>query len=381
MATKFLTTKPCASEIEEIVEQAKEFVWLVSPYIDIDRGLKERLQDQDRAGIPMRLVYGKRKLREAESEWLNSLNSLRIYYRDSLHAKCYMNEDFALITSLNLYEYSQVNNDEFGILISRQDDEDLYQSVRDGAEYIFRHADIKKERDDKSGVDEAAVDDRAEAVKLVQEIAEAKREMQEEERRENDATRKRSRKRTAKRERADRGKPALPQAGVCIRDGAEIGFDILKPYCDNCFRSWNRYKNRGYEENLCHACGRRWPTDMDRPLCWGCRRTRGGALIAQGHGRRQPEYAVCIRDGEAIEFNLSKPYCNKCYRSWNRYKNREYVEVMCHICESVGPATMDSPICAFCCLNVQYIAFTQTLGDGYVPWVSVEWGDADDLPW
>lgn len=100
-----------------------------------------------------------------------------------------------------------------------------------------------------------------------------------------------------------------------------------------------------------------------------------------------PEDAVCIRDGVAIQFNLSKPYCDKCFRIWNGYKNREYQESFCHICEDEGPATMDSPICVRCYLNVQHLAFVQeALGDGYVPWVSaewawvsVEWGDDDDL--
>ena len=332
---EFLTVKRCASKIEEIVEQATEFVWLVSPYIDIDRGLKERLQDQDRAGIPMRLVHRDRKHLEAESEWLNSLESLRIYYRKSLHAKCYMNEKEALITSLNLYEYSQVNNDEFGILVTCQDDEDLYKSVLKGADYIFRHADdIKK----KAARDLPPPPPRVPAAQT--------------------QTAERPRRRAADR------KPALPQAGVCIRDGATIEFEILKPYCDKCFRSWNRYKNREYKEEKCHACGRDWETDMDRPLCWDCRRTLGGALAAQGRGLIKPETAVCIRDGAAIEFDLSKPYCDKCFRSWNRYKNREYQETTCHICGREGPATMDSPICAYCYLNVQHLAFVQeALGD------------------
>ena len=106
---------------------------------------------------------------------------------------------------------------------------------------------------------------------------------------------------------------------------------------------------------------------MDRPLCWDCRRTLGGALAAQGRGLIKPEDAVCIRDGAAIQFNLSKPYCDKCFRSWNRYKNREWQESMCHICGREGPATMDSPICVRCYLNVQHLAFVQeALGDGYV---------------
>ena len=64
---------------------------------------------------------------------------------------------------------------------------------------------------------------------------------------------------------------------------------------------------------------------------------------------------------------MSQPYCGKCFRSWNRYKNREYEEKMCHMCGRENPSTMERPICLACCLNVEYIAFTQALGDGCVP--------------
>ena len=356
---KFLTTKACVFEIEEVVRQATKFVWLVSPYIDIDRGLKERLQVKDRSGIKMRLIYGKKKLRKDKYEWLSSLDSLTIAYRAPLHAKCYMNENSALITSLNLYEYSQVNNDEWGILVSRQDDEELYQRIFDETVHIFQLADIEKEAaGDSQSAEQTPVAERAER-----------------------RTAKRSQKKTKRsRKRAVRRKPALPKTGVCIRDGESIEFDLSNPYCDKCFRSWNRWKNREYEEEKCHACERDWATAIDRPLCLDCHRKYGGMVIAEtAIGYLKPEAGVCIRKGESIEFDLSNPYCDKCFRSWVKYENREYQETTCHICGREGPSTMDSPICAYCYLNVQYLAFVQeALGDGYVPWAPV---DNDAMPW
>ena len=92
----------------------------------------------------MRLVY-RGKLPEGESEWLNSLDSLEIRRLANLHAKCCMNENEALITSLNLYEYSQNHNVEWGILISRRDDEELYQEIFKEAVHILRLSDVEKE--------------------------------------------------------------------------------------------------------------------------------------------------------------------------------------------------------------------------------------------
>ena len=92
----------------------------------------------------MRLVY-RGKLPEGESEWLNSLDSLEIRRLANLHAKCCMNENEALITSLNLYEYSRNHNVEWGILVSRRDDEELYQEIFKEAVHIFRLSDVEKE--------------------------------------------------------------------------------------------------------------------------------------------------------------------------------------------------------------------------------------------
>ena len=43
------------------------------------------------------------------------------YNAPRLHAKCYLNEQAAIITSLNLYEFSQQNNEEMGVYIENKD--------------------------------------------------------------------------------------------------------------------------------------------------------------------------------------------------------------------------------------------------------------------
>jgi phosphatidylserine/phosphatidylglycerophosphate/cardiolipin synthase-like enzyme len=51
--------------------------------------------------------------------------------RNNLHAKCYISENEAIISSLNLYEYSQVNNDEMGILV--KSNHEMYKDIWDDA--------------------------------------------------------------------------------------------------------------------------------------------------------------------------------------------------------------------------------------------------------
>ena len=56
---EFLTTAGIVSEVEKIVQGAKERLTLVSPYIKVNKTLLERLRDADARGVVTNLVYGK----------------------------------------------------------------------------------------------------------------------------------------------------------------------------------------------------------------------------------------------------------------------------------------------------------------------------------
>ena len=52
-----------------------------------------------------------------------------------------MNEESCIITSLNLYEFSQVNNNEMGVALSRSEDGELYREAYAEAQRIIRISD------------------------------------------------------------------------------------------------------------------------------------------------------------------------------------------------------------------------------------------------
>ena len=52
-----------------------------------------------------------------------------------------MNEEMCIVTSLNLYEFSQVNNNEMGILILRGEDGQLCKDAYEEAQRIIRISD------------------------------------------------------------------------------------------------------------------------------------------------------------------------------------------------------------------------------------------------
>jgi hypothetical protein len=138
---KFLNTSGTNYHLEELIKAARDRLILISPFLKLNDRMKELLADKDRLKIDVRIVYGKSELAPAEIEWLKALTYVRTSFCKNLHAKCYLSEAACIITSLNLYEFSMVNNNEMGVLIDRLADVDLYREAYEEAQRIIRISD------------------------------------------------------------------------------------------------------------------------------------------------------------------------------------------------------------------------------------------------
>ncbi|QOW23830.1 phospholipase D family protein [Lysobacter sp. H23M47] len=138
---KFLNTSATNYFLEELIKDAKDRLILISPYLKLNDRIKELLADKNRLKIDVRMVYGKSELQPLEISWLREQTYIRTSFCKNLHAKCYLNEELCIITSLNLYEFSQVNNNEMGILIRRSEDAELYREAYEEAQRIIRISD------------------------------------------------------------------------------------------------------------------------------------------------------------------------------------------------------------------------------------------------
>lgn len=247
---EFLSTADISSQLERVIRQASERLWLISPFLKVNPRLKQLLEDTNRArDIDARVVYGKNDLQPDESIWLEGLKSIRTLFCKDLHAKCYLNESMALITSMNLYEYSQVHNYEMGVLVLQEEDPELYNKIVEEARLIMRAS---------------------EEIKVTVERVPAS---------ENDDRRQASRNSRAATAAPPRTAQAVssssrstPTSGFCIRCKADLAANPIKPYCEPHYRSWSRYKNPEYEEKYCHICGGEFQATMLKPLCLSCYR-------------------------------------------------------------------------------------------------------------
>lgn len=111
---------------------------MISPYLRFSDRIKEMLEDKNRLKLDIRIVYRSNELQEEDADWLAQQTFIRSSLCKDLHAKCYLSETGCIITSMNLYEFSQVNNNEMGILLMRDEDSVLYQEAYEEASRIVR---------------------------------------------------------------------------------------------------------------------------------------------------------------------------------------------------------------------------------------------------
>ena len=223
---KFLTTSGTSHFIEEIIRTAKRKLILVSPYLKISKTLHERLADATNRGVEIVVVYGKDELKPNERNALAKLSGLRLYYLENLHAKCYMNEASVIISSMNMYEFSEKNNREMGVFVEKAQDIDLYREAFGEVESILN----------------------ASEESLLQVAA----------------------RKPYQSKKSSSSKAAKQAKGYCIRCESRIDFDASKPLCLSCFDSWSKWSNPDYVEDFCHSCGEFNDTTFAEPICTDC---------------------------------------------------------------------------------------------------------------
>lgn len=126
---KVIGTTKISYEIEEILDSAEKYLILVSPYLKLNKRLKVRLSDAFKKTDTIYFIYRENELENKELKWLKSFNNLNLYSIKNLHSKIYLNQDFALISSMNLYEYSQINNHEIGVKFEFCKDPNEYKDI------------------------------------------------------------------------------------------------------------------------------------------------------------------------------------------------------------------------------------------------------------
>lgn len=140
---EFLDTQGCSHAINEIVKNARKQLFIVSPYLRFSQLISDRLKFVTQKGVQVNIIFGKSDLHPQEEAKLQSLN-VNLYLKENLHAKCYANEQHALIASMNLHQFSEVHNEEMGVLLHHQHDAQAYTACIEQIAFIASGANLIK---------------------------------------------------------------------------------------------------------------------------------------------------------------------------------------------------------------------------------------------
>ncbi len=137
---EYLRTSGVSSELEKLIIGAKNELYIISPYLKLSDRVKALLKDKELDKVETTIIFGKKDLAPGEMNFLENLSYVRLYFLKNLHAKCYLSESKMIISSMNLYEFSQLHNTEMGILINvdNEDDRDVYEEAYKDIEFIIR---------------------------------------------------------------------------------------------------------------------------------------------------------------------------------------------------------------------------------------------------
>lgn len=224
------------TRIVKLIENAINEIVLVSPYTmligdadHVGRAVHSALANRRRVSLYIRGDDGTApnevaKKHEATGKRLAALqqDGLRVYEVAGLHAKLYIADARAIVSSMNLLQ-SSMTNIEFGIEFSERSEVE--------ATWEFFNKEIQPHaKPVHFGDADTAAPGPAHA-----------------------------------KQRAGR-----TEQGHCIRCGTGIAANPDRPLCSVDFKVWRDHGNVDYRERYCHLCGKPADTSLRKPLCRPC---------------------------------------------------------------------------------------------------------------
>jgi hypothetical protein len=138
----FLTTIGLSSSIGQILSNASQQVGILSPYIRLSDRATDRIRSADKAGKELLVVYGKNDLPSDTQEVFSTLDNLTLCYLADPHAKCFFNVHELILSTMNLYAFSEKNNREMGVRIPREEGP-LYNDILEEVRSILQSAETQ----------------------------------------------------------------------------------------------------------------------------------------------------------------------------------------------------------------------------------------------
>lgn len=379
--SKYLDTQSISSELMNLIKEAREKIILVTYSLQVNPQIQERLKTKSVNGrVSIEIYYGNTTLKPTECEWLKEIDGLRIFQKKNLHAKCYLNENKAIISSMNLYDYSQNNNIEMGVLIDRNDNENDWQNLMEDISNLRVNGTIVNISDLLNGqtIEKNDIEEVKEKLNYQQQLEkfmlESYRTAKSSELRQSETEILSNELiyKIVKANTPDEIKAILKQ-----ENKTKLSNEILEALT----RSKNysigrvldvRYGKDGVSYDRIQMVSldnqeKRWyDTKKELPK-------KDVVVAVQINGDwfnkyivleqtdlpfSNPNYIVstsvskqdghCIRCGKSITYNPERPLCKDCYAIWNQFGDETYPEKYCHCCGKEAKTSFEKPLCYNC---------------------------------
>lgn len=145
------TTNSISGKIESIIRDAEKELYLVSPYIQLEKSEDEQWNSIKKAiryavnhKVEIYIIARRPEGKYAKNpiEIFKDFHGpyLHIYLVEDLHTKLYFNGIDALVSSMNLYFHSSKNNHEIGIQFKLPEDKDQIIKIRKYISYLTEDA-------------------------------------------------------------------------------------------------------------------------------------------------------------------------------------------------------------------------------------------------
>ena len=252
--------------ISHISEDARKHLVIICPYLRINEKLRRTIEVADRKGVNLFVIYGKREFDEGTMTWLKGLRHSNIAYIKDLHAKLYMNEEMAVISSMNLYEYSQVNNEELGVLCGKRQDRNEFKDI---TFQVMRMIGISEKEHGKWDIG-----DLDKPIRGLFKRSKGTEEFRTYVSGSDVGNRNEIPLEPIRVETEEKPEPPVSETLLChcIRCGRVIPSTHDYVYCSRCMDSWQRYSNMRYvePEGHCYICGKQYNASAEKPACIEC---------------------------------------------------------------------------------------------------------------
>ena len=263
---EFFTGDLLNHEILQIIKRprATEIV-LASPYIKFhQRIIDELIERKSDPNTCLIVLIGKsggdykKSIPKSDLEFLMNYPNVQIRHEERLHAKFYGNDFDYVVSSMNLYDFSQNTNIEFGIKIEdigsildnkfEKETFKFIQSVIERSELIYENVPVYEKK--RFGLSSTCIG----FENLHNSIDRKKRGLVPEEEKSNS--------------KSFTDTDRIDNIGYCIRTGEEIKFDMKMPMTKESFRVWSIFKDDSFPEKYCHCTGEEkvGETSLARPV-------------------------------------------------------------------------------------------------------------------